>query len=201
MSCVSGFQAGFRPLLRASKVLSNVSKNSTGFCASPGAIQIPSKSTFRNFTVTSSRLKLPDVDDAYRRTSVQNLLSLKGKTTVVTGGGRGIGLAVVRGCVEAGGDVAVLDALPSPHNDYAGLMVDFPKCKIKYYQTDVADMKKLDGTFSEVVNDFGRIDNCVTAAGIVLDKPFLEHQWDETLRVQTVNVRDKFLRDLQGIHY
>lgn len=30
----------------------------------------------------------------------------------------------------------------------------------------------------------------VTAAGIVIDKPFLEHAWEESMRVLNVNVRD-----------
>lgn len=55
-------------------------------------------------------------------------------------------------------------------------------------RTNVADMSTLTKSFNSVVADFGRIDSCVTAAGIVLDKPFLEHGWDETLRVQMVNV-------------
>ena len=62
------------------------------------------------------------------------MLSLKGKTTVITGGGRGIGLALTRACVEAGGNVAVLDALPEPHEDFADLKKEFTASKIEYYK-------------------------------------------------------------------
>jgi hypothetical protein len=34
----------------------------------------------------------------------------------------------------------------------------------------------------------------ITAAGIVLDKPFLDHKWDETVKLQMVNVRSCLLR-------
>lgn len=47
-------------------------------------------------------------------------------------------------------------------------------------------------SFEDVVSDFGGIHGCVTAAGIVLDKAFLDHQWDETLRVQVVNTMGTF---------
>jgi NAD(P)-dependent dehydrogenase (short-subunit alcohol dehydrogenase family) len=53
-------------------------------------------------------------------------------------------------------------------------------------------MHTLTNTFEQVVADFGRIDSCVTAAGIVLDKDFLDHKWEETLRVQMVNTMGTF---------
>lgn len=73
-------------------------------------------------------------DSKYQSRSVQDLLSLKGKTIVISGGGRGIGLALTRACVEAGGDVAVLDALSEPHRDFAFLKKDFRHAKIEYYK-------------------------------------------------------------------
>jgi short-subunit dehydrogenase len=39
------------------------------------------------------------------------------------------------------------------------------------------------------VRDFGQIDGCITAAGIVLSKSFIEHEWDETMKIKLVNVR------------
>lgn len=47
----------------------------------------------------------------------------------------------------------------------------------------------LTNSFSDVVKDFGQIDGCITAAGIVLSKPFIEHEWDETMQIKLVNVR------------
>jgi sorbose reductase len=44
-------------------------------------------------------------------------------------------------------------------------------------------------TFTDVVKDFGQIDGCITAAGIVLSKAFVDHEWDETMRIELVNVR------------
>lgn len=158
--------------------------------------------SIRKFGTTMGLKSLPLVDDAYKRTTVQNLLSLKSKTTVITGGGRGIGLAIVRGCVEAGGNVAVLDALPGPHSDYDELVKAYPTSQVKYYQTDVANFNKLEVTFKQVIDDFGQIDSCVTAAGIVLDKPFLEHEWEETLKVQMVNVstKNQSLKTMTKLH-
>lgn len=56
-------------------------------------------------------------------------MSLVGKTTVITGGARGIGLSLVEAVAEAGGDVAVLDVLEKPQNDLSNLGI-----KAKYYR-------------------------------------------------------------------
>ena len=65
---------------------------------------------------------------------MRDLLSLEGKVTVVTGGARGIGLALARGCVEAGGDVAVLDSLSEAHADLLEMQMEFPNSKIQLYK-------------------------------------------------------------------
>jgi hypothetical protein len=85
------------------------------------------------FSTTLPNAKLPTIDDAYKKTSVQELSSLKGKVAVVTGGGRGIGLALARGIVENGGDV-LLDALKEPHPDFHEMQKEFPESKIQFYQ-------------------------------------------------------------------
>jgi hypothetical protein len=56
-------------------------------------------------------------------------MSLVGKTTVITGGARGIGLSLVEAVAEAGGDVAVLDVLEQPQTDLSTLGI-----KAKYYR-------------------------------------------------------------------
>ncbi|KIY03080.1 uncharacterized protein Z520_01547 [Fonsecaea multimorphosa CBS 102226] len=131
-------------------------------------------------------------EDAYRTRSIQDLMSLKGRVTVVTGGARGIGLALARGAAELGSNVAVLDILEKPSDAF----FDFEKelqVTAKYYRTSVTDPDSLTRSFEAVAKDFGRIDNCVTAAGIVHDKPFLETTWDEGARILQVNVMGTML--------
>ncbi|KAJ9611158.1 hypothetical protein H2200_004341 [Cladophialophora chaetospira] len=131
-------------------------------------------------------------EDAYRLKSIQDLMSLKGKVTVITGGARGIGLALARGAAELGSNVAVLDVLDKPLEAF----YDFEKelgVQARYYRTSVTDPDGLSRTIETVVKDFGRIDNCVTAAGIVHDKPFLETTWEEGARILEVNVMGTML--------
>ncbi|KIW11439.1 hypothetical protein PV08_10739 [Exophiala spinifera] len=138
------------------------------------------------------KLTLEADTEKFRTHSVQDLLSLKGRVTIVTGGARGIGLALARGTAELGSDVAVLDILEKPSDAFH----DFQKelgVRAKYYRTSVTDPTTLARTFEQVVSDFGRIDNCVTAAGIVVDKPFLETTAEEGTNVLEVNVMGTYL--------
>ena len=144
------------------------------------------------FSTTVAKAILPSVDDKYKTRTVFDLLSLTDRVIVVTGGGRGIGLALTRACVEAGGNVAVLDALPEPHKDFHELKTDFPDSKVEYYNTDVTNLGTLTSTYKKVVEDFGRIDGCITAAGVVLSKPFVDTTWDDAMRIDLVNTQGTF---------
>ncbi|KAI9811868.1 MAG: hypothetical protein M1827_005219 [Pycnora praestabilis] len=161
--------------------------------SSTNASTVFSRPTRRTYSTkfTSPTELVPD-HDSYKRISVQDLMSMKGKTTVITGGARGIGLAMAQGVVEVGGDVALLDVLDKPHQDLQEMQKAYPKQKIKLFKTDVTNLDTLTKTFDDVVTEFGHIDACLTAAGIVLDKPFFQHTWDETLKVQLVNTMGTF---------
>ncbi|KAI1608326.1 short-chain dehydrogenase/reductase SDR [Exophiala viscosa] len=127
----------------------------------------------------------------YKSSTVFDLLSLKGKVTVVTGAGRGIGLVLARTAAELGSSVALLDVLPTPADDLSELERDFD-IRAKYYRADVTEFTQLAEVFDQVKHDFGHIDNCITAAGLVLDKPFLDHEWEESARIMNVNVLGSF---------
>jgi sorbose reductase len=72
--------------------------------------------------------------DAFLRRTVQDLFSLSGRTIVITGGARGIGLALAFAVTEVGGNVAILDALDTPHEHYYKLEKN-PNVKVKLYKS------------------------------------------------------------------
>lgn len=94
--------------------------------------------------------------DTYLTSKVFDLFSLKDHVVVVTGGARGIGLALAFAVAEAGGLVAILDASETPHEHYEKLLEICSKAK--YYRSDVTNYTKLKASFDEIVTDFGRID-------------------------------------------
>lgn len=62
--------------------------------------------------------KLSHGDERYITTKVQDLMSLKDHVIVITGGARGIGLALAFAVAEAGASVAILDASAQPDEKF-----------------------------------------------------------------------------------
>ncbi|KAH7163511.1 hypothetical protein B0J13DRAFT_580592 [Dactylonectria estremocensis] len=120
--------------------------------------------------------------------SVQDLLSLKGRTIVITGAARGLGLAFTLAVAEVGGNIAVLDAAEKPHEHFDKIQKQFPNSKLMFYRTDVTKYDVLKAAFDQVVADFGRIDGLITAAGICTDEPFLERSPEGVARCMNINV-------------
>lgn len=94
--------------------------------------------------------------DAYLTNNVFDLFSLKDRVIVITGGARGIGLALAFAVAEAGGQLAIVDASDEPHEHYQKLKN--VASKVEFYKSDVTDYTVLEKTFNRIVTDFGRID-------------------------------------------
>lgn len=122
------------------------------------------------------------------------MFELRGRNYVVTGGAQGIGFAVTRAISEMGGNVAVLDIQDRPvdEKEWNSLSQKFGT-KAVYIQTDVTQQESLNAAFARAVQELGSIDGLVPAAGIAIDKPFIEQTWDEFTRIQDINVRVCFV--------
>lgn len=108
-------------------------------------------------TESAAALKPKKDINTYLHRSVHNLLSLEGRTIVITGGARGLGLAFAFAVAEVGGNVAIIDALDTPHEHFYKLEKDFG-VKVKLYKSDVTKFPVLKATFDQIVADFERID-------------------------------------------
>jgi sorbose reductase len=129
--------------------------------------------------------KLHPTTDSFLTSKVSDLFSLHNTVTLITGGARGIGLALAFAVAESGGRVAIVDASRTPHEHYKCL--EEIGAKVGYYQSDVTDYPTLEKTFQQIVADFGRIDGIVTAAGICPDEPFLDRDPDSVKRTFMIN--------------
>lgn len=103
---------------------------------------------------------------------------------------QGIGFAATRAICEMGGNVAVMDIQAKPVEEFYTL-ADKYNVKTVYLQTDVTREASLGSSFAKAIEELGVINGLVPAAGIAIDKPFLEQTWDEFTRIQDINVRFK----------
>ncbi|KAM0285060.1 hypothetical protein ACHAO9_008891 [Fusarium lateritium] len=123
--------------------------------------------------------------------NVRPMFELRNRNYIVTGGAQGIGFACTRAICEMGGNVAVLDIQKEPVDEFNTLNEKF-STKTLYIPTDVTSEQSINAAFDKVLAEFGSIHGVVPAAGIAIDKPFLEQTWDEFTRIQDINVRGTF---------
>src|SRR5215813_4374778 len=115
---------------------------------------------------------------------------LDGKVAIVTGGARGIGLAVAQRFVAEGAAVAIADV-----EEEAGRAAaqSLGEAKCRFVPTDVgaaADARKL---VAETCAAFGKVDILVNNAGIIHAADFLDLNEADFDRVLRVNLKGAFL--------
>jgi len=114
---------------------------------------------------------------------------LEGQVAVVTGGARGIGLAIARTLAEGGARVAIVDVDEKGSNASAE---DLPGEGHRGYRADVTSAEEIQGVFRAVEEEVGPITILVNNAGITRDNLLLrmsEEEWDQVL---TVNLKGAF---------
>ena len=108
--------------------------------------------------------------------------NLKGKNIIVTGGGAGIGLGVLRQCVAAGATVTVLEINESCKSRIEAEGGVFRLC-------DVGDANDLHTAIGLTAAAMGPPDGLVNNAGITIQKPFEDMTTDEMDMLWQVNQR------------
>ncbi|MFZ2621082.1 MAG: SDR family NAD(P)-dependent oxidoreductase [Minisyncoccia bacterium] len=124
--------------------------------------------------------------------SLQELIDLKGKTAIVTGGAMGIGLGVVSRLAEAGANIVIADI-----NLEAGVStIDKLKsdgASVAFVRTDVSDEADVKAATDFTVKTYGGIDILVNNAGIYPTIPMMQMKLDDFEKIIHVNLRSAFL--------
>lgn len=113
------------------------------------------------------------------------------QVALVTGAGRGIGLAVARRFVADGWRVALLD-IEQALLDAALADLAAPDATLAL-RCDVADPAAVDAAVRQAAGRWGRLDALVNNAGTAVFKPMLDTTPDEWARVLAVNLTGPFL--------
>ncbi|HEY0303160.1 MAG TPA: SDR family NAD(P)-dependent oxidoreductase, partial [Rhizomicrobium sp.] len=104
-------------------------------------------------------------------------ITMKDRVAVVTGGSKGIGVAVARRFAESGARVAIL-ARGSADLKTAREALAQDGLQVHDYVCDVSKAPEISATYDRIVNDLGRIDILVNNAGTSRTMP-LEAVTDE----------------------
>jgi len=123
--------------------------------------------------------------------SVRNLLDLSGKTAIVTGGSRGIGLQMAAALGEMGAKVA-LTARKQDELDEARADLDSAGIECLTIAGDLADTAAIPGLVDAVLARWGQIDILVNNAGCNWAAPAEDYPDDGWRKVMSLNIDAQF---------
>jgi 2-deoxy-D-gluconate 3-dehydrogenase len=125
--------------------------------------------------------------------STLDSFSLKGKTALVTGCRRGIGMAMAIGLAEAGADIVGVSATLKSDGEEVGKRLRELGRTFRGYSCDFSNRKALYAFIEQVKRDVPKIDILVNNAGNILRKPAAEHpdeMWDKIIET---NLNSQFI--------
>ena len=120
-------------------------------------------------------------------------MSLKGKTSFITGGARGIGEQVAIGLAEAGSNVVIVDIDYDTAAETAKKIADENGVRTLAIKTDCTKQDEVDNMIKEIVDNFGQIDAAFCNAGICMNIPFIDMTVEEFTKVTDINLTGVFI--------
>jgi NAD(P)-dependent dehydrogenase (short-subunit alcohol dehydrogenase family) len=124
--------------------------------------------------------------------NVQELFSLKGKTAIVTGGGRGLGEQIATIFAEAGANVVVCSRNEEACKDISKRLEEKGVGSLGL-GCDVSRQDDIARVVEETMKEFGQIDILVNNSGTSWGAPALEMPVDKWDKVMDINLKAVFL--------
>lgn len=150
----------------------------------------------RHIGVSAVLNKRPATLDKHTTTIFQEF-SLEGKTAVVTGGNRGLGLEMALAYVEAGGQVYVIDLPKEPSEEFQKVAehCQLLNRQIEYISADVTDEETMNEAMHYIVehSQTGTLDVCMACAGIMQTYSALDYPIDKFRKMLDVNTVGVFI--------
>lgn len=119
--------------------------------------------------------------------------NLTGRTALVTGGSKGLGLAMAAGLASAGADVVLVSRhLDEAREAAAGIAKDFGHRALGL-EADVTSAEQVDAARDAALREFGAIDILINSAGINIRGPIDQLTPEQFRQVLDINVTGSWL--------
>ncbi|KGO77217.1 Glucose/ribitol dehydrogenase [Penicillium italicum] len=121
--------------------------------------------------------------------------SLADKVILVSGAGRGLGLALAEALLEAGAKVYALDYLNKPAPEFIQVQqrAKAPRTELQYRCVDVRDTDRLNAVVEDIADHEGRLDGLIAAAAIQQETSALQYSAEDTNAMLEINVTGVFM--------
>ena len=114
---------------------------------------------------------------------------LKDKVAVVTGGTRGIGLAIVKKYLENGAKVVLFGSRKeTAQKAVESLKAENPSWNVDGMAPDLNNPGEIASAFSKIVESYGSLDILVNNAGISQSSPLYDYKPEEFEKIMNLNV-------------
>lgn len=143
---------------------------------------------------------IPESQQTAANAPLEKLFTLKGRTVVVTGAGRGLGITLATAVLEAGADAICLDVLPEPATAEWQEITKLQKSTgvyAIYRRCDITDETAVEATLRELAKEANQrekpIRSLINCAGIQQMKDAIDYPMDGFRRIMEVNVTGSYI--------
>lgn len=127
---------------------------------------------------------------------------LNDKIAVVTGGTRGIGLAIVRKFLDNGAKVVLFGSREESVNKaIETLRNENSSYEVTGYYPDLCNEKEVGETFKSIVSKYGRIDILVNNAGVTATTSIEDYTVEEFDKTMDINTKATFVCTKEVVKY
>jgi len=124
--------------------------------------------------------------------TIQQLFDLKGKTALVTGGSRGLGLQLAQALGEAGARV-MLSSRKAEDLQESAAVLKAAGIDVDWIAADCAKEADIRALADETIKRFGHVDILVNNAGAAWGAPAQDHPVEAWDKVMNLNIRGYFI--------
>jgi 3-oxoacyl-[acyl-carrier protein] reductase len=112
---------------------------------------------------------------------------LDGRSAIITGASKGLGLAMAKEFAASGADVAILARRPDVLEEAKEIVSATARGRVATFSCDVGKAEDIQRTYDAVMRTFGKVDIMVNNAGISRAMPFeqiTDEMWHEDLELK-----------------
>jgi NAD(P)-dependent dehydrogenase (short-subunit alcohol dehydrogenase family) len=112
---------------------------------------------------------------------------LDGRSAIITGASKGLGLAMAKEFAASGADVAILARRPDVLEEAKAIVSATAKGRVATFSCDVGKAEDIKQTYEAVMATFGKVDIMVNNAGISRALPFeqiTDEMWHDDLELK-----------------
>lgn len=142
--------------------------------------------------------KVSDTLNSFQLVQIENMIDtrlpgiqlfdLKGRNALITGGSKGLGLAMAAGLASAGANIALVNRKIEEGDAAAASIANTYGVEARAYAADVANESQVNAVVEAVIGHFGSVDILINSAGINIRGAIDELSYEEFSQVMKVNV-------------